>query len=312
MKQRIRSAEDLSWLLDHTRRFEGGQVTDLHVQKRRLFDEGSGRELLAGTALTAIIRYELTCPGGDGRDAITRIAKLTMLGATDFSIFEQEGSDCSEIGVIHAEVAGGRLRFWFDPQGELYVICDEAELEEVSMPSAGRPDPLGITDWTFQAQVGDLPGVTWFLNHLDQAGIPCAWRAGKRSTASHTAWRWEGHLLPASNQDSSAGGLVYVRTYGPLDGCGFGVTLRACDPKEGEAGRLLLVLADIIAQHVPGTGLAGRHILEGDEWCGTLGQGSTELAGDLTRARRGDQPEPLMKVRSSDSHIRPGASTSKD
>lgn len=299
MKQRIRNAEDLSWLLNHTRRFEGGQVTDLHIQKRRLFDEGSGRELIAGTALTAIIRYELPYPGGEGRDAITRVAKLTMLGATDFSIFEQEGSDCSEIGVIHAEAAGGRLRFWFDPQGELYVLCDEAELEEVSMPSAGRPDPLGITDWTFQAQAGDLPPVTWFLEHLDQAGIPCAWRAARRSASSHSAWRWEGHLMPASNQDVSAGSLVYVRTYGPLDGFGFGVTLRACDPTEGEAGRLLLALADIIARHFQGTCLAGRHILEGDEWRGTQAQGPADVAGDLTRARRENQPGPLTRVRSS-------------
>lgn len=267
MKQRIRTPEDLAWLLEHTRRFQGGQVSDLHVQKRRLFDEGSSREVMAGTILTAVIRYEL--PGREcySFDEITRVAKLTMLGVTDFSIFEQEGSDCSEIGVIHAEVADGRLRFWFDPQGELYVICDEAELEEVSMPTAGRPLPAGITDWTFQAQVGDLPAVGWFLDHLDQAGIPCAWRAAKRSGLSHPAFRWEGHLMPALQQETSQAGLVHIQTYGPLEGCGFGVMLRACDPYGAESGRLLLALADLIASHFEGTCLAGRQIMERDEWC---------------------------------------------
>ena len=38
---------------------------------------------------------------------MARVAKLTMSGVTDFSLFEQEGSDCSEIGVIHAEATGG-------------------------------------------------------------------------------------------------------------------------------------------------------------------------------------------------------------
>ena len=271
VRQRIRNPEDLTWLLSHTHRFRAGQVADIHVHKRRLFDEGTGREVTAGTVLTVVIRYESSSPAHDGPFGITRVAKLTMYGVTDFSVFEQEGSDCSEIGVIHAEATGSRLRFWFDPQGELYVICDEAELEEVSMPSTGRPVPVGVTDWTFQAQAGDLPGVAWFLDHLDEAGVPCAWKAAKRSHPSHPAWRWEGHLMLASNPEASPVGLVQVQTYGPLDGCGFGVTLRACDPHEAEAGRLLRVLADIIARHFQGTCLAGRHIMERDEWCEAQG-----------------------------------------
>ncbi len=274
MKQRIRTPDDLAWLLEHTRRFHGGQVTDLHVQKRRIFDEGSGREVMAGTILTVVVRYELPCPGSFGLYGITRVARLRMLGVTDFSVFEQEGSDCSEIGVIHAEATGERLRFWFDPEGELYVICDEAELEEVTMPRAGRPVPANITDWTFQAQTGDLPAVSWLLERLDQAGIPCAWRAAKRPACSHPAYQWEGHLMPASKEETARGGLVYVQTYGPLDGRGFGLTIRACDPYEVEAGRLLLVLADIIVRDFEGTCLAGRQPLEQHEWIDTRGVGA--------------------------------------
>ncbi len=241
-------------------------MTDLLLQKRRLLDEGTGREVTAGTVLTVMIQYELGQGHSDGFFSITRVARLTMYGVTDFSIFEQEGADCSEIGMIHAEAAGGRLRFWFDPEGELYVICDEAELEEVSMPSPGRPVPSGISGWTFQATTGDLPGVDWLLDCLDRAGFPCAWRAVKRTGPFHPAWRWEGHLLPASHHEEGPAGLVHVQTYGPLDGCGFGITLRALDPRKVEAARLLMVLAELISSHFEGTCLAGRHLMEGDEW----------------------------------------------
>lgn len=276
MKQRIRLPDDLVWLLNHTGRFQGGRVTDLHVHKKRVYDEGSGREVMAGTVLTAVIRYEAPCLDPQGLYAVARVAKLTMYGVTDFSIFEQEGSDCSEIGVIHAEATGGRLRFWFDPQGELYVICAEAELEEVSMPATARPIPYGLTEWTFQADRGDLPGVSWFLEHLDRAGVPCAWRAARKPAPAHPAWRWEGELLSAGSDRGPQGGLVHVHTYGPLDGCGFGVTLRTCDPYEAEAVRLLLVLAEIITRHYEGTCLAGRQVWAGDEWCGALGPASVQ------------------------------------
>ncbi|MFQ5932601.1 MAG: hypothetical protein ACE5MM_09345, partial [Nitrospiraceae bacterium] len=167
MVRRIRTAQDLAWLLDHTHAFQGGQLTDLHVHKQRLFDEASCREIVAGTTLTAVIRYERPVREYDGLYAVTRVAKLTMMGVTDFSVFEQEGADCSEIGVIHAEVSGRRLRFWFDPHGELYVICDEAEIEEVSRPCAARPLRDGMSEWTFQAPTGELPAVSWFLDRLD-------------------------------------------------------------------------------------------------------------------------------------------------
>ena len=58
MIRHIRTAEDLAWLLDHSDAFQGGQLLELHVHKQRLFDESSGREIVAGTVLSAVIRYE--------------------------------------------------------------------------------------------------------------------------------------------------------------------------------------------------------------------------------------------------------------
>jgi hypothetical protein len=278
MKHRIKTADDLAWLLEHTQAFHGGQVTDLHIRKQRLFDDLSGREITAGTVITAVIRYELAIRGTGGLQAVTRVARLSMIGATDFSIFEQEGADFSELGVIHVEASGGRLRFWFDPHGELYVICDEAELEEVSAPGPARPIRTGMTEWTFQAPVGELPAAAWFLDCLDRAGLPCVWRTVKRSAASHPALRWEGHLVPASEQRLSRGGRdrplsggVHVQAFGPLDGCDFVISLRASTHHEGPAGRLLMVLADLIARSFEGTCLAGNQIMGGQEWLGEPG-----------------------------------------
>lgn len=275
MKHRIKTVDDIDWLLEHTQAFQGGQVTDLHICKQRLFDDLSGREITAGTVITAVIRYDVAIRGTGGLQAITRVARLSMIGATDFSIFEQEGADFSDIGIIHAEASGGRLRFWFDPHGELYVICDEAEIEEVSAPGPSRPIRTGMTEWTFQAPAGELPAAAWFLDCLDRAGLPCAWRSVKRSAASHPALRWEGHLVPASDQqiphggrDKSISGGVHVQVFGPLDGCTFVISLRASIPHEGPASRLLMVLADIIARSFEGTCLTGNQIMGGEEWLG--------------------------------------------
>jgi hypothetical protein len=277
MIRNIRTAEDLVWLLNHTQAFPGGQITNLAVHKQRIFDEASGREITAGTAISTIIRYEVAIRGVEGLYSISRVAKLLMKGVTDFSIFEQEGADFSEISLLHAETSGGRLRFWFDPHGELYVICDEAELEEVSRPGSVRPIRTGMTEWTFQAEAGELPTIDWFLKHLDRAGAPCAWRMTKPKRPAHPAFRWAGLLLPASAQGlPRTGGGVHIQTYGPLDGYRFGITLRASDPHEEDIGRLLMVLADIIARSFSGMCLAGHHIMERDEWLGgqNVGQGA--------------------------------------
>jgi len=276
VKHRVKTAEDLAWLMEHTRGFQAGQVLELYVQKQRLFDEALGRDVGAGTVIAAAIRYDRILRGAEGLYAVTRVARLTMAGVTDFSIFEQEGADFSEIGEAHAEASDGRLRFWFDPCGELYVVCDEAELEEVSRPGSDRPYRAGTTEWTFQADAGALPAVGWFLDHLDAVGLPCAWRAMKGRDRGHPARRWEGHLLPANCPELFRGSGVHVATYGPLDGDGFGVTLRVTNPHEPMTGRLLVVLADMIARSFSGLCLAGNHILERDEWLGgqTLGRGA--------------------------------------
>lgn len=281
MLRRIKTPVDLAWLLDHSRAFHGGQINELHVRKQRLFDEASCRDVVAGTVLTAVIRYEATVRGPEGSYAVTRVARLTMRGVTDLSIFEQEGADCSQIHSIHAEAIGGRLRFWFDPRGEFYVVCDEAELDEVSRPGLGRPTRAGMSEWTFQARTGELPTVEWLLAHLDRAGLPCSWRAVKRTGRPHPSWRWEGYLIPSAARESDSLTGLHVQTYGRLDDCDFGITLRAVDPHENGTGRLLVVLADIIARNFTGTCLSGNQVMERDEWLGEPNPGRTATFDEL-------------------------------
>src|SRR5215467_1860749 len=119
MKHPIKSKEDLRWLLGHTGGFRGGYVTDVQMSKRRLYDEGSGRNVLTETIVLVIIRYQIR--------QVARVAKLTMQGVTDFFMFEQEGADCFTLSITQPEATSGKIRFWFDPQIRLYVVCDEAE-----------------------------------------------------------------------------------------------------------------------------------------------------------------------------------------
>jgi hypothetical protein len=281
MVRRIKTPDDLAWLLRHSHSFHGGQINELQLRKQRMFDESSGREVVAGTVLTAVIRYEAALRGPEGCYAVTRVARLTMRGVTDLSVFEQEGADCSEIHTIHAEAVGGRLRFWFDPRGEFYVVCDEAELDEVSRPGHSRPIRAGMSEWTFQARTGELPTVEWLLARLDRAGLPCSWRSVKRAARPHPTMRWEGYLIPASARESDSRTGLHVQTYGRLDDCDFGITLRAIDPHENGTGRLLVVLADIIARNFPGTCLSGNHVMERDEWLGEPNPGRTATFDEL-------------------------------
>jgi len=259
MKYQVVNIEDVRWLLGHTGGFRGGYVTDVQVSKRRLLDEASGREVLAGTTVTVVIRYHIR--------QMARVTKLTMTGVTDFSMFEQEGADCSTLGVIQAELSDGKLRFWFDPQGELYVVCEEAQLEEVAAP---RLDPLSleqVAQWTFQSEMSDSPTVTWLLEKLDEAGVPCTWRDTTSSSARHPSIQWEGDLLPASVQgamDDTIG--VHCMLYGPLDGPGFGVVLRVRGVQDRRIGQVLSLLADLITQRFSGQCLVGNTIIPGMDW----------------------------------------------
>jgi hypothetical protein len=258
MKCHVVNIEDLRWLLGHTGGFRGGYVTDVQVSKRRLLDEASGREVPAGTTVTVVIRYRI--------HQMSRVAKLTMAGVTDFSMFEQEGADCSTLGVIQAEFSEGKLRFWFDPQGELYVVCDEAQLEEVAAPSLEPLSLEQVAQWTFQSGMPDWPTVTWILAELDVAGVPCAWRATTSSPGRHLAIQWEGDLIPASMQGIANIAGVHCMLYGPLDGPGFGMVLRVRGVQDRRTSQVLSLLADLIARRFSGQCLVGNTIIPGEDW----------------------------------------------
>jgi hypothetical protein len=258
VKHSIKDAEDLRWLIGHTGGFRSGYVTDIQISKRRLFDEGSGREVPAGTTISVTIRYEVR--------GLIRVAKLTMTGVTDFSVFEQDGADCSSLSIIQTELSAGKLRFWFDPQGELYVVCDEAHLEEVATPFVTAQQAAELARWTFQGRTAEGPTVQWLLHELDQADLPCVWRETKRTGAVHPAVQWEGDLIPAGDSAVNGDNMVHVMAYGPLEGQGFGLMLRVFGMQDRQMSRILEVLADHITQHFPGDCLVGTTIIPGREW----------------------------------------------
>lgn len=258
MKISIKNVEDLRWFMGHTGGFRGGYVTDVQLSKRRLFDEDSTREILAGTTVAVVVRYCIR--------HMERVAKLTMTGVTDFSIFEQEGADCSMLDVIQAECAAGKLRFWFDPQGELYVVCDEAQLEEVAMPMTDHPHRGQIARWTFQCQRPDWPTVEWLLDGLDGAGLPCTWKEAKSSNSRRSVIRWQGTLLPACGPDAIEEAAVHVMLYGPLDGPGFGIVLDVSGYSRQAAHRVLSCASDLIVRHFSGCCLVGNTIIPSSEW----------------------------------------------
>jgi hypothetical protein len=233
-------------------------VTDVQMSKRRLFDEGSGREVPAGTTVTVTIRYEIR--------GMVRVAKLTMTGVTDFSIFEQDGADCSALGFIQTEFSAGKLRFWFDPQGELYVVCDEAHLDEIATPFVTADQAAEFARWTFQGRTAEGPTVQWLLHELDRAGLPCAWRETKRTVAIHPAVQWEGDLIPASDSMASRDNMVHVMAYCLWEGQGFGLMLRVFGIQDRRMSRILEVLADQITRRFAGDCLVGTTIIPGREW----------------------------------------------
>lgn len=258
MKHTIKSADDLRWLIGHTGGFRGGYVTDVQMSKRRLFDEETGRDVLADTTVAITIRYQIR--------GLIRVAKLFMTGVTDFSIFEQEGADCSSLGVIQAECNAGRLRFWFDPQGELYVVCEETHFEEVSTPIMDAQPVTELARWTFQGQTPNGPTVEWLLAELDRAGVPCSWRATKKRRATESIVCWEGDLTPSDEAGGTPTHSVRVMAYQSLDREGFGLVLRVIGTQDRRGSRVLTVLADQITQRYAGTCLVGTTIIPGREW----------------------------------------------
>ena len=258
MNRTIKQLEDLRWLIGHTGGFRGGYVTEVQILKRRLFDEGSTREVPAGTTIAVTIHYEVR--------GLARVAKLTMTSVTDFSVFEQDGIDCSSLSVIQTELNAGKLRFWFDPQGELYVVCDETHLEELTLPIVTAQQAAELARWTFQGVGTDGPTIQWLLNELDQAGLPCTWRDAGRSIAIHPAVQWEGSLKPADDPSMDEASMVQVMAYHPPEGQGFGLLLRVFGMQDRRMSRILEVLADRITHCFPGNCLVGNTIIPGREW----------------------------------------------
>jgi hypothetical protein len=262
VKHSLKNADDLRWLVEYTGSFRSGYVTDVQMSKRCLFDEGSGRELPAGTTISVTIRYEIR--------GMVRTAKLTMTGVTDFSIFEQDGADCSALGTVQTEFSAGKIRFWFDPLGELYVVCDEAHLDEIATPCVTADQAAEFARWTFQGRTAEGPTVQWLLHELDRAGLPCAWREATRAVAIHPAVQWEGDLMPAGDVTVNGHHMVHVLAYGSQEGQGFGLMLRVFGIQDRRMSRILEVLAEQITQHFPGDCLVGTTIIPGREWEGWL------------------------------------------
>ncbi len=257
MTHLIKTVDDLRWLILHTGGFRSGYVTDVQMSKRRLFDEESGRDVLAGTTVSITVRYQVR--------SLVRVAKLVMIGVTDFSIFEQEGADCSSLSIIQAECNAGRFRFWFDPQGELYVVCEEAQFQEVSAPVITSNSVSELARWTFQGQTAEGPTVQWLLDELDRAGLPCSWKTAKPTPNLRSSIQWEGDLIPSS-ANSVQPNTVHVMVYESLAGEGFGVMLRVLGTRDRQIGRILEVLAHQITQCYAGTCLVGTTIIPGREW----------------------------------------------
>ena len=257
MTRTIKSAEDLRWFLAHTQGFRDGQITDVHVSKRRIFDERSGHDVLAGTMATVVVRYSV--------QDMRRIAKLIMQGVSDLCVFEQDGADCSLLGTIQVELNDGRLRFWFDPQGKLYVVCEEVRLEEVVLPhdEASRDR---VEQWTFQGNSGEAPPLRWLLEQLDKAGTPCAWKASRSGGAHCGSSYMEGQLMATTENPVGLAAAVVVQVYKPVDGPGFGMQVRLAHRGSRSEGRLLNLVADVVTKSFPGTGLREETVVSREQW----------------------------------------------
>ncbi|MCS6896616.1 MAG: hypothetical protein NZM29_01470 [Nitrospira sp.] len=258
MRHTIRTGEDLRWLIAHTGGFRSGYITEVQMSKRRLFDEESGREIPAGTTVSVTIRYPY---GGS-----VRVAKLTMTGVTDFSLLEQEGADCSALDIIQTEYNAGRLRFWFDPQGELYVVCEEALFEEVSAPTAFPNLFAELARWTFQGLTAEGPTVQWLLDQLDEAGLPCFWTTIKEEPTTHPAIVWEGDLIPAGRPTHDDTNKVRVMAYKPFTGHGFGLMLRILGSPDRQVRRIVEILTRHITLAFEGHCLVGTTLMPGRQW----------------------------------------------
>ncbi len=250
MKRPLRHQEDLAWLLRHSRGFRGGHLAEFHVDRRYLYDENIRRDVLAGTTVTVLIRYAIGPMPGAADAPIHRLARMRFAGVSDFSCFEQDGGHRGTIDAMQTEIHQGRLRFWFDQYGEVYVVCEEAELEEVAVP--GRmSEAESMRGWVFQALVGTLPSVTWLLEQLDRAGLPCVWREEPAARIGTNSLHWTGLLALSAAGGTARAGAISIQGYGPLDGHAFGLAAETRTYDRG-SDALLLGLVGIVTQHYAG------------------------------------------------------------
>lgn len=266
MKQSIRNAEGLTWLLRHTRAFRGGRLVECHVMRRLLFDDRLDREVPAGTTVTLTVRYEyLECEpsAGEASSARTlprvhRVAQLRCEGVSDFSLFEQEGADGGRIDALQVECYDERIRLWFDQYGEVYVVCDVVEFDEVALPmarTAGTPP----REWAFQSRTGALPSVDWLLRQLDSRRLPCSWRADQKQDVRAQGYVWSGVLTRRAGREGPAQQGVVLQGSVAIDGAAFGVVVRV--PGDGAADdALVAAVMDVMTEQFEGDylGVQGR------------------------------------------------------
>jgi hypothetical protein len=257
MTHTIKSAEDLRWFMTHTQGFRDGHVTDVHVSKRRIFDERSGQDVLAGSTATVVVRYSVQ----DRR----RVARLLMQGVSDLCIFEQDGADCSLLGTIQVELSEGRFRFWFDPQGKLYVVCEEALLEEIILPQ-DETSSAALKQWTFRGESDETPSLEWLLDQLDQAGLPCAWKASRIGGGTCGLLCLEGQLVTANEDVTDHGGAVAVQVYRHVGQTGFTMRVRLVHREHRAETRLLNAVAQIVTRAFPGARLVEEAGLPHGQW----------------------------------------------
>ena len=257
MTHTIKSADDLRWFLAHAQGFCDGHITDIHVSKGWIFDERAGHDVLAGSTATIVVRYSV--------QDMCRVAKLIMQGVSDLCIFEQDGADCSMLGTIQVELNDGKLRFWFDPHGKLYVVCEEALLEEVVLPQEETSCDR-IEQWTFQSESAEAPPLHWLLDQLDQAGFPCAWKALGDSGSTCGSQCMEGQLVATTENLIDVVAAVDMHIYRPLDGVGFGMRVRRAHRGNRSEGRLLNAVADVVTRSFPGTCLREETVLRASNW----------------------------------------------
>lgn len=257
MTRHLHNQDDLAWLLRHSRGFRGGHLAEFHVDRRYLYDEQARRDVLAGTTVTVLIRYAIDPVPGAADAPIHRLTRMRFVGVSDFSCFEQDGGHSGMIDAMQTEVHQGRLRFWFDQYGEVYIVCEEAELEEVAIP--GRlPEADRATAWVFQAHQGVLPSVSWLLEQLDRAGLPCVWQEERVSKGQPTTLRWTGRLATNPMDGLLPQGVIALLGYGPLDGHAFGLAAEARHHDQ-RSDALLRAVVGIVTTHYGGESVEAQH-----------------------------------------------------